>query len=161
LKKRILFISFLIVVTICFWVWNSSNKNYINYQPKTKLVFQQLPDTVQKLYVYFETAHDTVRHCFGCHDDTIICLDKNIKKVFHTRKPSWWYHESTDGYFLTFDDQTFFLPAGNFPGENTPYILYQKQLYFLACVNLISVSDVQNANYGKYDLSGILNSAAN
>lgn len=157
--RVLLSFSLLIVATL------SSCSNYnINNEPKIKLSFKELPDTVQNLYIYFETGRDSVigEHgihysCNGCHRDTVICLDQNIKKVYHTKKNSWWYKEHTEGYYLTFDNQTFFLSKTDFPRENAPYILYKKQLYFITSVNLISISDVKAASYGRYDLSSLLN----
>ncbi len=159
-KNKIHLVQLLLLVVILTFV--SCSQDSINNQPKTKLFFQDLPDTVQKLYISFETAKDSVvgQHgihytCYGCHRDTIICLDENFKKVYHKRKLSGFDHEKEVGNYLFFDNQTFFLASVEFPYENTPFIFYKKQLYFLASVNLISTDDVKNAQYGKYDLTAL------
>jgi len=140
-----------------------SRDNFVSEQPRRSLLFQGLPDTIQKLYIYFETIEDSSLAsngvyyiCFGCHRDTLICLDQNIKKVHHKWKIS--YPEHFEGCFLFFDDKTLFLPSKDYPdlGEHMPYILYQKQLYFITSVNLISIADVKAASYGKYDISALL-----
>jgi hypothetical protein len=158
--KYFLSLAFGIIIVV---LASCKGRKSIDNQPRTDLTFQQLPDTLQKLYIYLETAIDSTliekdRYIisYGSHQDTLVCLDKEIKKAIYFKEYSWWYHEHISDYGFIFDNKTLLLDNKDSLWEHAPFILYKKQFYVLRSINLISVDDVKSAKYAKYDLSSIL-----
>ena len=142
----------------------SCENTTINDQPRAELSFNELPDTIQKLYLCFQGEKDTtiinqegniISLYPWHHRDTLICLDKDIHTVDHKVKKSWlpWI---IDGTYWVFDGKKLYY-ASTKGWEHTPYILYKRQLYFVASVNVIDIkAEIMSSDYGRYDLSNVL-----
>lgn len=135
----------------------------INDQPRAELSFNALPDTIQKLYLSFELKKDTTKDHNRRHIiinlwgklDTVVCIDKDIHKVYHKNKQSWlpWVMAGT---YWVFDDKELYF-ASTRGLEHSPYVLYERQLYFVTSDNVVpNKAGIMSSNYGKYDLSNVL-----
>jgi len=119
----------------------------LDKQPKTNLTFDQLPDTVK--YYYYRI--DSIK--FDQSASRIFCLDEGNTNCNYEIK---WTASFVDEYAFHINNKT--LKMGfNGNSINEPYILYNKELYFIRTLNVSDKNEIRNAKYGKFDLSDVLN----
>lgn len=119
----------------------------LDKQPRTNLTFDQLPDTVKFYYNRIDSiTSDPSESKIFCLDPDNINCDYEIK----------WTASFVDEYVFHLDKKTLTM---EFNGNtiNEPYILYNKEFYFIKTQNVYDKNEIRNAEYGKFDLRDVLN----
>ena len=81
----------------------------------------------------------------------VVNLDRSIKSAFYKVKESGpWI----DGYEFKINEHEFWLKY-NSNSINDPYILFNKELYFVITMNP-SMEKIDSVRFGKFDLSEVL-----
>lgn len=119
----------------------------LDKQPRTNLTFGQLPDTIK--YYYYRI--DSIKS--DQNESKIVCLDKGTVDCSYEIK---WTASFVDKYVFHIDHKTLTMEF-NGNSINEPYILYNKELYFIRTLNVYDKNEIMKADYGKFDLRSVLN----
>lgn len=156
-KKHLLIILLLLIGVIS--IYTCDFRADLEKQPKSVLKFVNLPDTVKSIYIKSTEIYDSYNP-----NDTIselpeefpelTNLDKNVESSY-TYFPSKicraWYGEQV----FNFNNMEIVL-SWNGNEINEPYILFNKQLYFVITRNCNNKESYENAEFGKYDLTKLI-----
>lgn len=122
-------------------------------QPRTNLTYDELPDTLRTLYKLSMKNNfmDSLQDKLGPKKYPIINLDRDVKKAEFEID---WMGPWIDEFIFEIDDHTLTL---DFNGNtiNDPYILLDKDIYFVRTMNP-SIKGIEKAEFGKFDLRGVL-----
>lgn len=119
----------------------------LDRQPSTNLTFDQLPDTVK--YYYYRI--DSIKS--DPSESRIFCLDPDNADCDYEIK---WTASFVDEYVFHLDNQTLTMEF-NENSINEPYILYNKEFYFIKTRNVYEKNEIRDAEYGKFNLKNVLN----
>ncbi len=117
-------------------------------QPRSNFKFSDLPDTLKTLYI--ESSETKYPDNFP----KLTNLDKNVISRYSyssSKIVSSWYGEQV----FTFNNKEVVL-SWNGNEINEPYILYNKELYFVISRNCFDKESFEKAEFGKYDLAKLI-----
>lgn len=156
-KKYFFIIVLLILGITCIYTFDF--RPNLEKQPRSSLKYMNLPDTVKSIYIKSTKVYNS----YNPDDRTselpekfpeLTNLDKDVKSSY-SNVPSKicaaWYGEQV----FKFNDKEVVL-SWNGNEINEPYILYNKQLYFVVSRNCNDKESFENAEFGKYDLTKII-----
>jgi hypothetical protein len=132
-----------------------SHDTKLTDQPRLKLTFDELPDTIQAIYI---SATDP-KFMDNLNKDRsdiepykIVNLDSKVKKAVYEIK---WLVTWVDEYKFHFDEKILTM---DFNGNtiNEPYVLQEHELYFVVTRSVGNKEDLLKAEFGKFDLKEFL-----
>ena len=149
MSRRILIISLFGLLTAC------SYDPMLTDQPRSKLTFDDLPDTVQVIYVSATDPRfmdNLNKNRSDIEPYNIVNLDSNVKKAVYEVK---WFITWVDEYRFHFDEKTLKM---DFNGNtiNEPYVLMENELYFVVTRSVGNKEDLLKAEFGRFDLKEFL-----